>query len=317
MNLWYLYDNTTGVIQQTQTAQSNPWDNPPASWSVYGPVGQNTASATEVMAYNFPERFLITGSPVALVEQPYLTLTSAANGNTVTLTATLNNPPSVPPTSATFTLANGTETATLTNNTATLTIDVHPSVANAPINVTVGASGCATSRPVNIGGQASIPVALQVYTPSGGNPTVAPTGTGSKAYLAAYYATSPASLTSMLADIGTSNNMHSDIVYRKTFAALRVLANLYEWATKLPTNPYAPTTQDTTDITNVQFTADEASAADDINTSVLPSLFTTLANAFPSGGTKQIQYADMVGDLAKTYDSYMAYGEALSIPNLA
>lgn len=30
---WFLYDNTTGVIQQPPAqATSNPWPNPPTSW---------------------------------------------------------------------------------------------------------------------------------------------------------------------------------------------------------------------------------------------------------------------------------------------
>lgn len=262
---------------------------------VLGPYPVDTASTQVVMAYTYPERFLAQGNPATLVEQPYFTVATSGNAGTWTLTATLNNPPATPPADATFTINGTQETATLTNNQATLTVVVHPSVANAPINVTAGAAGCATSHAVNIGGNTAPPVALQTYTPSGGTPMVAPTGVGSKAFLEAWYALNPLSIESLLADIGTAVNLLTDAVFN-------VLLPFAEQAAYTP----------------VTLTADQQNALNDIKTNVLPNVYTTLANAFPSGGTKQTQYSHYVTDLGLSYKNFQAYENDLNtIPNLA
>ena len=61
----------------------------------------------------------------------------------------------------------------------------------------------------------------------------------------------------------------------------------------------------------------QANALSDIKANVLPNLFTTLANAYPSGGTKQLQYNDYVTGLSKIYDAYESYFTDLqNIPGL-
>ena len=68
---------------------------------------------------------------------------------------------------------------------------------------------------------------------------------------------------------------------------------------------------------NPALTADQSNALADVRVNVLPNVFTTLANAYPSGGAKQLQYADMTADLAKTFTAFEAYSTDLQqIPGL-
>jgi hypothetical protein len=178
--------------------------------------------------------------------------------------------------------------------------------------VGVSATGC-VSATTSIG-TAAQSTALQSYKDAAGAVHVTPT---SKAFLSAYYALTPATIQSLLADIGTAVSLLGDISYRKVFASLRVTANLYTWATKLPANAYVPTTQDTTDVSSINFTPDELSAAAEIEATLLPNLYTKLSNAYPSGGTKQLQFADYEKDLAKSFTAFEAYMSDLAvIPNL-
>jgi len=285
-NYYFQYDKTTNVIYPYKQ------DNTPATGTtmgLLGPYPEDTASIQVVMAYNYPERFLAQGNPTALVEQPYFTVTAVNNAETWAITAVLNNSPNTPPTEATITVTGQKQTAPVTNGQATLTVQVHPSISTTPIMVTAGATGCATSKPVNIGGASASQVGIQVYTPSGGTPTVAPTGVGSKAFLSAYYAMSPAAVSSLLADIGTSVNILLDVVF----------------GVLLPSSTAA-------------LTADQQNAIGDIKANVLPKLYSTLGNIYPSGGAKQLQYADFINDLSKTYSAFGAYVSDLDmIPNLA
>jgi len=299
MNYWFEYDTSTGQIQnQPMLAETNPWTNPPTTWSVLGSFNQDTATSLEIMAYTYPERFLVEGSPAVLVEQPYFTVTAVTSTTVAgqwTLTATLNNPPSTPPTEATFTIAGQTETATITNSQATLTVDIHPSVANVAISVTASATGCATSRTSTIGGTQAASTSLQVYTPTSGNPTIAPTGAGSKSFLDGYFAGQTASIQSLLADIVTIIDLMLDVQFKKFMPALQSAI-------------YTPVTLD----------ADETSALSDIQANLLPKLYTTLKNAYPSGGTQQRQYSHFVTDHAGTYTNRQDYdNDVATTPNLA
>jgi len=291
MNYWFTYDKTNGTVYPAPIGEQAPQV---SEMGVLGPYDQSTASPTVVMAYTYPERYLAQGSPAALVEQPYFTV-AAVESTTVTnqwvVTATLNNPSATPPTNATITINGTTETVALTTIapfTATLTVGVHASLVNATIHVTAGATGCATSRPVSIGGNTQSSVALQVYTPPGGAPTVAPTGPGSKTFLASFYALSPATLQALLADIGTAVSLLTDVVFNVLLPA-----------------------------STATLTANQQNAVADIKANVLPNLYTTLANAYPSGGAKQLQYQDYAADLAKSFKAYEQYmADLQSIPEL-
>ena len=289
MYYWILSNNTTGQIGIGSGTHAPDNTIAPTGFSLIGPYDDtdNPMPSDFQAAYNNPSQYLYENGK--FVHQPYFTL---ANSNS-TITATLNNPPATPPTSATFIVCGQTFTEALTNGQATLTLAIHPSVVTQAINVSVSATGCVGSS-INIGGTAS-QVELQVYTPTGGIPTVAPTGAGSKAYLSAYYALSPASLQSLLADIGTAVSLLTDVVFS-------VLVPFAQQST------YAP----------LSLSANQSNALADIKANVLPNLFTTLSNAYPSGGVKQLQYADYTKDLAGSYKAYESYMSDLqNIPNLA
>ena len=175
LNYWILYDQSTGVIypalKETQPTSTG--------MGVLGPYSQDTAPTDVVLAYTYPSRYLVQSGVLTL--QPYLT-SSYANG---TLTITLNNPPSSPPTSCTVTVGTSAETVALSSNTGTLTMAVHPSVAAYSLPAQVTATGCVGTS-VDLGSGQAAPIALQMYTPSGGSLTVGPVGKGSQAFLQGY-----------------------------------------------------------------------------------------------------------------------------------
>jgi len=301
MNYWFLYDTSTGKIYPSQS------DNAPSqqNMGVLGPYDQSTASPTVVMAYTYPERYLAQGSPVALVEQPYFTVAaveSATVPNQWAITVTLNNPPAQPPANVTIAINGADETVALTTVapfTATLTVNVHASLVNAPITAAASAASCATSRPMNIGGSTQSPVATQVYTPTGGVPTVAPTGAGSKGYLQAYY-TGLMAPAQEVADLATLVGMLTQTLYGVVLPAL---------------------TSGATPI--VTLDADAKNALTDITNTVLPSVKTTLENAAPqpaagAAQTFDIHYGAVRADYPTVAQALGGFAtDMATIPNLA
>lgn len=242
-------------------------------------------------------KYVVSSGQLILNNRPKLTCTAtqpATPNGQYTITATLSNPPATSPTSCTFTVAGQTYTAPISANQATLTVSVHPSVANQSINITASATGC-VSGSTNIGGSKT-DVGLQAYTPTGSTiPTIAPVGTGSKGFLQSYYALSPATIYKLIADIGTVVGLLTDAVFNIIIPALQK-------------STYAPISLD----------ANQTNTLNDVKTNVLPNLYTTLENAYPSGGSKQIQYADYETDLASSYKAFQDYMSDLqAIPNLA
>lgn len=224
----------------------------------------------------------------AVARRPYWTLSYASD----TVTATLNLAPAAPPASVTFSVAGQTYTETVTSGAATLALSVHPSVANQEILITASASGTYTGQ-LNLGGSEK-QVALQVYTPSGGTPTVAPVGPGSLAYLEGYFAAQSTSMQSALANIATQLDILNDIV----FGVLVPNAQQAAYTQFVPT-------------------ADQATALSDIKDSLLPNIYTTLSNAHPSGGAQIRQFKDLLAGYAATYANTEAYESAVkSIPGL-
>lgn len=292
-NYWFLYNITSGAINQTYLGNADQWTNI-GSQGVIGPFPQSTASAAVQDAFANPSKYLVQNGQ--LVVQSYITVTAAQsttpNGQ-YTITATLNNPPATPPTSCTYTVGGQTYTAAISANKASLTVNVHPSIANQSITVTASATGC-VSGTVSIGGSRT-DVGLQAFIPTGSTiPTIAPTGTGSKIFLQSYYALSPATLYRLIADIGTAVNVLTDAVFNIIIPALQ----------KTTWSPVA-------------LDANQTSAINDIKTNLLPYLYTTLENAYPSGGAKQLQFADYEVDLSKSYAAFQSYVTDLqAIPNL-
>lgn len=222
------------------------------------------------------------------VLQPHFTVTTSVSNSEFIITATLNNPPSTPPSSVTFTIGSWTQTATLSNNQASITVQLHPSLASCAVPVSVSATGCVGAS-TTIGGAQPLPIGIQVFTPSGSSsPMIAPVGPGSKSFLAAYYSLSAGSLETYLADIGTVISLLTDAVFNVLFPAVNPTLN-----------------------------SNQQNAYNDIKANALPNLYTTLNNAYPSGGTKQLQYADYLAGLSSTFKAYESYAQDLeTIPGL-
>jgi hypothetical protein len=117
---------------------------------------------------------------------------------------------------------------------------------------------------------------------------VAPVGSGSKSFLTAYYSLSAGSLETYLADIGTAISLLADAVFNVLFSAVNPTLN-----------------------------ANQQNAYSDIKANALPNLYTTLNTLYPSGGSKQLQYAQYIVDLSSTVKSYEAYTQDIeTIPGL-
>lgn len=290
MYYWFLYVLSTNEIYGTPyLGTATEWTNIPDGCGVIGPIPDSDPTATD--AYQHPERYLVQNGELVL--QPYITATASESNGEYTLVATINNPPSTPPTSVTFSIGSWTQNVTLTNNEASITVQVHPSLASYAVPVSVSATGCVGAS-TTIGGTQKLPFPIQVVTPSGGTPMIAPVGPGSKSFLAAYYSLSAGSLETYLADIGTVISLLTDAVFNVLFPALQQ-----------PT--YTP----------ISLSANQQNAYNDIKANALPNLYTTLNNAYPSGGTKQLQYAQYLTGLASTFKAYERYAQDLeTIPGL-
>lgn len=175
---YFLYQASTGQILVANTSGFTPG----TGEAVLGPL--SSADTNAVVAYQYPQRFLVQGSPPTLVEQPFWSLASTVSSNTYTITATLNNPSSTPPTSATLTIAGSTLSASVSSNQATFTVALHPSIAAQQVLAIVSASGT-VSGSVTLGGQTTgVPVKFNTATKPA---TIAPTGTLGKIQVIQYH----------------------------------------------------------------------------------------------------------------------------------
>lgn len=280
MFFWLIYDQNGVLYYPPQVSATNPWPNPPATLTVIS-FPQDTAPANVVMAYTYPNRFLVQNG--ALVEQPYFSVSAQVSSGQATLTATLNNPPATPPTSATFTVLGQSISATLTNNVATLTLAIHPSVMTQQVQASVSAAGCAQAT-VALGGT-GITFPLQAYKDSSGNWHIAPT---QKAVLQGYYA----------------SLVPQQEVAANTLVAVSLLADFVfdVLATPAVVSALSPNQQN---------------AINDFKANILPNLPITSANAYPSGGPKEIHYANFEANMPKYAESVTGYNaDVANIPNL-
>ncbi|NMP20792.1 hypothetical protein [Sulfobacillus harzensis] len=286
---YFLYQATSGQILAANTTGFTPG----TGEAVLGPL--SPADPNAVIAYQYPQWFLIQGDPPALVMQPYwiLEATSGTN-NQYTLTATLNNPPSTPPTSATLTVLGSTYTAMVSNNTATWTIDVHPSCVHFPVAATVAATGT-VSGSATFGGTQTPSVALQCVPLTGGTvPTVTPTGPGSSEFLQSFYA-SGISAAHQPGDIATADAIAFDTLFG-TAGILAVLIKAGTWT---------PTSAQQAAITWIQ---------NNINT----NLPVTLAGSLDSSGNPIQPVAQYAQDLATAAQAFQSFAtDMASIPGLA
>lgn len=175
---YFLYNSASGIILAANTQGFTPG----TGEAILGPLSSTETNA--VVAYQYPQRFLVQGSTPTLVEQPFWSLASAVSSDTYTITATLNNPPASPPTSATLTVAGGTLTADVSSNQATFTVAAHPSIAAQQILATVSAPGTVSGSTM-LGGQSTgVPLKLSTATTP---PTVVPMGAPGKIQVIQYH----------------------------------------------------------------------------------------------------------------------------------
>lgn len=254
-NYWFLYNTTTGAITETHLTTAEQWTNIPSGQGVIGPYPQATASATVQDAYNNPNRYLVQNGTLML--QPYFTITSTSTA----ITATLNNPPTPAPTSATFTIAGTNFTANITNNVATLTYSLKSEIANQAISVQATALGCVAGTGT-IGGS-SVPSAnLMAKANADGSVTIKTT---SKSEVKNYYFAHDPSSVDILTDIGNMDDV---------FASM--LGKLMTWAQNAT---YAP----------LSLTADEQNAITQFNSQYVPLLRVKLADMAPATGSQTVQ----------------------------
>lgn len=285
----YLYVDSSNVIQHAQ----------------YGAVSiAPTGLSLQTIDDSSTNALYTLGNPSnyewnngVIVARPIFTLGYANN----TVTATLENAPSSVPTSCVFSVAGQSYTANVSTTSpyvATLSLGLHSSLSNSQVDVSVSATGCVSST-LNIGGNSQTQVALQVYTPSGGVPTVAPSGTGSKAFLQAYYAMLmpvPQEVSDLATLLGMGIHTLYDIVLPALTSGSTPLATL---------------------------DANQKNALADITNVILPSIKTTLENAapVPASGSAQaydIHYASVRQDYPTVAQALEGYASDLAtIPNLA
>lgn len=208
MNYWILYLLSTGKIyNMPYLGTAEGWTNIPDGCGVIGPFLQDTAPKEVIDAYHNPDKYLIKEG--SLVLQPYFTLTFT-NG---VITATLNNPPAKPPTDCVFSILGKAFMEAMTDNQATFSIQVHPSITSQQINVTASAEGCIDGT-MNIGGTGTYP--LQIYTDTQGVNHIAPIN---KAVLQAFY-TSIVTPAYAIADLTTGLGLAFHVLFSKVLPAL-------------------------------------------------------------------------------------------------
>ena len=277
--MWILVDSNN-VIQHAQDAQPTTV-----------PTGQTAVQINSTLT----NAQYLYGNPTAyeyvsgqIVQRPYFSLVYANN----TVTATLELPPSTAPASVTFAVAGQQYTASLTNGAATLSLAVHPSLASQQVIVTCSASGC-VSGSLNLTGGTQQAIGLQVYTPSGGIPTVAPVGAGSIEYLTKYYA-SLADPVALATNTGYAVELLYDVVFNILLPALQK-------------STYMPVSLD----------ANQSNALSDIQKNVLAYLYLSLEKVYPSGGSPMPQYENMAGGFQLAQQQMAQFMAAVtSIPGL-
>lgn len=302
MYYWFTVNSITGTIG-THSSTQNPMititknggttqefdpNLIPSGFSVVGPF--ETLDTLQQEVFNSPNLYLYQNNE--FVSQPYFTLStstpSTPNG-TVTITATLNNPPSTPPSEVTFSIGTSTLTSILSNGQASITLQIHPSVQNQNIQVSVSATGCIGTS-TNIGGNQS-GVFVQVVTPIGGIPTVGPASNVAVEYLQQYYAVNQTTVEALLTNTFTAINILFDTVF----------------------NVILPSLQNTS-YTPISLSANQQQAVSAIKSDVLANLVTTLSNGYPSGATSpQMQFGAFLQNFERGAENVQGFMEALQL----
>jgi len=170
------YAPTTGAIQSAISAAKDPGTYPKNPGT---PLYLDDATYTDV--WDHLNWYLIQdGVPVAQPAWSVTALESTSTSGQYTATATLHNPPTTPPSEATFTVAGQTFTEAITSNQAILTLAVHPLLATQQVAVQVSASSTVAGSTVIGTTPALIGQGVQTLQSV---PTVVPTGPGSLNYV--------------------------------------------------------------------------------------------------------------------------------------
>lgn len=293
MQYWFCYNSNGAIVYPPTKSPTNPWPNPPATYTVVS-YDVETAAPDVLAAYLYPDRYLFQGSPAALVLQPYWTLTateSTATPGQYTVTATLNNPPATPPTTATFAVAGATYSEAVASNKATLTLQIHPTISDQQVDVQVSASGTVDgSLTIGTGPQK---IGQQSWTDANTVNWVGPGGIGSLDYV-------------MGADASTLSQAQQ----------INAIAVVLGELTDLVHGTIIPSMQQAS-YTPLALDADQDNAFKDITANVTPKIVTKLGSLYPSGGTEMPTYAQMKTALATIQQAVKATNTALTaIPNL-
>lgn len=218
-----------------------------------------------------------------VVAQPYLTA-SVASGS---VTVTLSNPPTTPPSSATVAIAGASIPVTLANNSGSITFGVDDNLPYA-IPGTVTAAGCVGASFVLGTGDAP-PCPLQVIE-TNGSYRIATTSTH---YIEGYHAASvdQADTVNAIA-VGLAECLH--LLHDKVLPSLTA-------------SSYTPLT----------LTADEQNALNDLSANVLPAIVPTLGAIAPASGSEMPVYRRMKATLTQVQTAMDATNSDIAgTPNL-
>lgn len=212
----------------------------------------------------------------ALSPQPTFTMASTAANGITTVTATLNSPPAAPPATATFTIGADAITAPLSGSPlkASIELAVDSILAGASVACEVSAPGCVGSA-LQLGSSGGPQVGVQAIAPGAtgnGNPSAYRVATTSIDYTLG----APAGM------VSAPRQLNAMAV------ALHILVHMVvKLAKQANLATYAP----------IGWTADEDNALNDLDTSMVPLLALTLANAYPAGGSPAAIYAQWKADM--------------------
>ena len=287
MNYFFLYKSDGTIYGAPYLGTAEEWTNTPAECAgVLGPIPDTDVTAQA--AFQYPWRYLVQDGQLA--EQPYFTLASTSTNGQYSVTATLNNPPATPPTSVTFTIGSWTQTATLSNNEASITVQLHPSLASYVVPVSVSATGCVGTS-TTIGGTQPLPIPIQVVTPSGGTPTIGPAASVAAGWLQQFYVVNDTTIEALMTNTFTAINVLYDAVFNVILPALQQ-------------STYTPIT----------LSADQQNALSAIKSDVLSNLVTTLTNGYPSSATSpQMQFGSFLQNFERGAANVQAFIEALQL----
>lgn len=290
--IWFLYDTATAQIQAVGQREMG-WTGLSSSQAQISFADDDPVAQA---AYHNPAGWIIQNGQ--LVQLPYWTVTQSTASDTITVTATLTNPPATLPTSATATVGQTTLTLPVTNGSVTLVVQRHPSLQSYACPITICAAGTAPAT-TTIGAGPTPSVGLQALAPSlSGDPyRIAPAGPGSTAFLQAHYAAQVPEV-QQPADIATAVSLLMEMVYGQIVPALQKSGAL-------------------------TLDANTQNLLTDVTTNILPAIPVTLATAAPAPASGQTptydpHYAQMRQDYLTAGQAMAAFAQDLAtLPGLA